>query len=299
MGLRVLILSAGPDNGGVGAGIKRAFEHCAPDWEVRVAVRRKIWFGWDTDLLWRVPTDIAPLFKRADVVHMMDNPAVVEGFVRWKAKPRILHHHGEVWRLNVKEFAARCKAEKVNAYAATFEIAASGLPWLPHPVDLAQMNAIPKRPRRRFTIAQSPSARNVNDTAVLETAFRTGISADLQVIERLPWRAHLTLKANANAVFDSLNSGYGMTLAEAWGLGLPGIAGSDDRQIMDRMTRELGEVPYYPVTKAGLADELRAFVTDPKLCAEYTERGQRALRAFHSEEAVVERLKRVYQEAIG
>jgi len=301
---RVLILSPGPDNGGVGIGIKRAFDRYAPGWEVRVAVRRRIWFGWDTDILWdrRSADLVAGLFRRADVVHMMETPAVVETFAGWERKPRIIHHHGAIYRAHAAEFDGRAAREGIAAYGATFELASAGhLRWLPHPVDLEQMQRqVRPATRTKPVIAQSPSARSVNDTDALAAAFATGrIPADLRLIERLPWRAHLAAKAGADAVFDSLATGYGMTLAEAWGMGIPGIAGADDPAVLAVMLAAIGHVPYYPVTRAGLVDEVATFAADPELRREYAERGAATVAAHHAEPRIVERLVAAYEEAIG
>lgn len=308
--MKVLIIGSGVDNGGVQIAIKQAFDRHAPDWEVRSVTRAQNWIQYDQDILWPPGADgigeqVAELFAKADVVHVMEKFGAIESFPGWEDKPRIMHHHGSVFRGDPHGFVARCKREGILQLGAIFDIiklAPGDLMWLPNPVDLRMMlryRADGFRPHNRIRIAQSPAGRGPNHTNQFLKAMEQVYGAEPLLIEHQPWREHLRRKATADAVFDSFTTGYGITLSEGWGMNLPGIAGCSDSEALTVMERYIGYIPYFPVTEEIVVDRLRMFVEDDEVRDHYADLGWQTVNDFHEESKVVDQLKVIYEQAVG
>ena len=306
--MNILIISNGADNGGVGIAIKQAFDRHT-DWNVRFVRRANNFINYDADIEWR-PGDgatgavVSELFEHADVVHVMEKFPVIEQFAGWESKPWIMHHHGGVFRSNPTAFVSRCKELGVIQIGAIFDIlklAPDDVEWLPNPVNIPMMlryRAANYNLSPRLRITQSPTGHGSNHTRQFLEAT-AGLGADVSLIERMPWHDHLRVKARADIVFDSLTTGYGITLTEGWGMNIMGVAGADDPDALELMRSTIGYVPYYEVTEQTFAERMAALVESNELQRTYTALGWQCVNDFHDERKVVEQLKGIYERAVG
>jgi hypothetical protein len=137
-----------------------------------------------------------------------------------------------------------------------------------------------------------------------------GLAVELDLIERTTWAECLRRKATADIYFDQLYLGYGCNAIEAWGMGLPVIAGLDPDRAAEvnhpipettraRMLHEWGSMPFYETTEAALLDSLRDLVKSAELRAEWALRGMAHVARFHGQLPALERLIEMYQRTVG
>src|SRR5688500_18146934 len=142
-------------------------------------------------------------------------------------------------------------------------------------------------------IAPAPTNRTVKSTALLIEAverLKVDYDVELDLIEHVSWTECLHRKAKADIYFDQVKLGYGNNAVEAWGMGIPVVAGGSD-DTLDEMERRFGALPFYHATEETIYDALRELVESPKLRAKYGRIGLEHVRKFHDEKVVVEQLK--------
>lgn len=304
--MRVLILSNGADNGGVGIGLKRAFARHAPDFEVRSVTRANNYIGFKPDVLWPPGADdsfVRSLWNKADVVHIMDKFEAAEFFPGYERKPRIIHHHGAIFRSNPQGFVERARAEGIQAVVATFDLLrhAPELEWLPHPVNTDQMQRIRISEyvsNKRLKVIQSPGAGDNGTDRFLQAAFESEANFDVEILRRLPWDECMKRKARADLLFDSFDIGYGMTSVEAFAMGIPVISGGDELTLR-QIEHHLGFVPFMQATHDSIGAVLDEAVRDWNVRTHYAALGEQVAWDFHAEAKVVQRLRSIYQRAMG
>lgn len=151
-------------------------------------------------------------------------------------------------------------------------------------------------------VAHAPTARKIKSTEpflrAVERLQSEGYDLELDLIEKVSWKECLQRKASADLYFDQTILGYGNNAIEAWGMGIPVIAGASERTLQEMRRRFSNELPFYQATEATIYDALKAMVQSPDLRAEYGERGRFHVQKFHDQRVVVEQLKDVYRRAI-
>jgi len=154
----------------------------------------------------------------------------------------------------------------------------------------------------RIVIAHAPTNRSVKSTAQFLEAINQlkadGYPVELELIERASWAQCLARKSRADIFFDQTLLGYGCNALEAWGMGIPVVAGASD-ETLDEMERRFGHLPFYHATEETIYDALKELVESPELREQYGQIGHDYVRRFHSEEVVVAQLKDLYLRAIG
>lgn len=302
--MRLLILSNAYDTGGIGSSLKAAFERHT-DWDVRFVRRKANFLGYPPDVEWpsgaRVPQLVADLWRRADVVHMLDRYQPAASLPGYEQKPRVIHHLGDTFRQNAESYMARARAEGIAQLACTFDLAiAPDITWLPMSCDTARMTHErgAYRPGPRPRVMQTPAARIHNDTDAFLAAIAGVEGMDLELIEGVAWPEAVRRKAQADILFDSFVSGYGLSVIESWAMGVPAMCGTDDPAVDRRVTETLGGMPYEPVTRGTVADRLRALLDSPARRRELGEAGRDVVERFHTEARVVERLIPIYTAAM-
>lgn len=305
--IRVLNLSAGGDTGGQGIRTKRAFDrHSAFPYRSVVASVR---LGYPTDLLVGRNIDrrgVEGLWEKADVIHVRTHLRPWSRLHRARPRPVVLHHHGTMFRADPIELDRQADAIGAVQIVSTIDLLglARNLVWLPAPYDLAELAAIRKRehrPSKRIRIAHAPTNRVVKSTAVvIEAVARLAerYPIDFDLIEDVPWAECLARKARADIYVDQLHLGYGCNSIEAWGMGMPVVAGIEDPAVRERMVDMLGEVPFHEATVHDLVDRLEELVADPALRRRAARRGTAYVRRWHDDERVVRQLEGLYREAI-
>ena len=275
---------------------------------IRSAHRSEAYFEFPRDILWDRHTEmeVRRLANEADVIHLNNS---------WKAyqrlrlrKPALLHHHGSLFRSNPAPLLAASRRLGFVQAVSTIDllkIAPDELTWLPTAYDIDALVAFGAAHRRdpdgRLRIVSAPTSRTWKSTDALEAAVRElqseGLPVDLVLVEGKPWAECLTTKATADIYFDQVILGYGCNAIEAWGMGIPVVAGADP-WATDRMLSEYGTLPFYEATVDTIASSLRAMVKSPDLRAEYAERGMAHARRFHDERPALTRLVELYVRAI-
>src|SRR6185369_446611 len=105
-------------------------------------------------------------------------------------------------------------------------------------------------------IVHAPTNRTLKHTDLFLEAVRQlteeGLPIDLDLIEGQTHSECMARKAQADIVFDQLAFGYGCNAVEAWGMGIPVIAGAEDQWVLNRMDQEWGGLPFMLATTQNL-----------------------------------------------
>ena len=179
------------------------------------------------------------------------------------------------------------------------------LHWLPTAYDVDWLAQVGEQNRRkpdgRVRVVSAPTNRDYKSTAALEQAVRQlqaeGLPVDLVLVEGRPWSECLAIKATADIYFDQVILGYGCNAVEAWGMGIPVIAGAQP-WTLGKMTEMWGGLPFYEATEQTIVDAIRMLVQSADLRAEYAEKGMAHVRKYHDEKPALERLVELYAETL-
>ena len=106
-------------------------------------------------------------------------------------------------------------------------------------------------------------------------------------------------KAKADILVDQLTLGYGCNAIEAWGMGIPVVAGTTDPVTRDRMLSILGELPFYEATEKTLTARLEELIVSEPLRAEWGARGLAYAKRWHDDQAVMRQAEGLYERAIA
>lgn len=280
---------------------------------IRSAHRSAAYFDFPTDIVWTRQTEveIRDLVEQADIIHLNNSYAPAQRFhVR---KPMLLHHHGTLFRSNPSYMLDTARHHRMLQAVSTIDLTRSApdlLHWLPTAYDIDALAAFAKkrdvlkhriRPDGRIRVVSAPTNRELKSTAQLIAAVRhlqgEGLPLDLELIEGRTNLEVLTAKATADIVFDQTMYGYGCNAVEAWGMGVPVIAGADDWTLA-AMRKAWGGLPFYEATDATIADAIRALAQSKDLRAEWGARGLAHVRRYHDEKPALERLAKLYGMAI-
>ena len=312
--MNILSVHKGQDTGGQGWRMTDAFRRLAPDWNFRSAYAPNAFFYLD------YPRDVNPwdgevvkrLWKQADVVHLHNNFATAKIMERLvgrmhysyaKAKKAVIHYHGTTFRANPKVHLAQQAQWGATALVSTLDLwllAPEQTQWLPAPYDLEWLYAM-RKPNRTKTIkiAHAPTERGVKDTdsflAATDRLKAEGHAIEVDLIEGVNWMECLARKAKADIYYDQVLLGYGCNAIEAWGMGIPVIAGGAPDTLAE-MERRFGALPFYNASKDTIYDALLALM-DKQTRAEYAKRGLAHVQAYHDDRKIVEQLKDIYTRA--
>jgi len=305
--VNVLSLMMGADTGGVSVAIAKAFRD-VPGWDVRSIASTDNYIRYDTDLPWSA---VSEQWTQADVIHLHHS---LVGHIRltngWKSyrlpvKPYVVEFHGTGYRENPDPLLDEMQLYNAIGVVSTLDlwlIAPTRTEWLPCPINVERLRAMKQPSTDRILICHAPTNREIKSTAVLLKAVKRlqdeGLPVDLDLIEHRPWAECLERKARADIYFDQVILGYGCNALEAWGMGIPVVAGAAD-DTLDEMERRFGVLPFYHATEETIYDALREMVESPELRKRYGQIGHDYVRKYHDEPVVVEQLKAIYQRAVG
>jgi nucleotide-binding universal stress UspA family protein len=304
--VRVLNASHVADTGGNGYRTAKAFARLT-DWHYRATCRTTNYLAYPQDLPW---DQALAEWRKADVVHVRDG---FQAQARLGApdRPTVIHHHGTQLRLKHETLIPEQRRRRAIGLAATLDLLAyapDDLTWAPALYDLGALAAM-RRPIDDgvLRIAHAPTNRAVKSTeAFLAAAERLGRELPVEVIliERTPWTECLRRKATADIYFDQVALGYGNNAIEAWGMGIPVVAGAA-RDTLDEMERRFGStdhghqpqaLPFLLADEGSIYRALR-LLADPEVRAAWGEHGRRHAERWHSEAAGVAFLSAVYRAA--
>jgi hypothetical protein len=121
---------------------------------------------------------------------------------------------------------------------------------------------------------------------------------ELVLVEGKPWRDGMAIKATADIYFDQVQLGYGCNAVEAWGMGIPVIAGADE-WTLTKMRNIYGKtLPFYEATEATIKDAIADLATNKAKRTQYAKRGLSHVRRWHDEKPALTRLATLYRLAL-
>ena len=280
------------------------------DWlRIRSAHRATAYFDFPTDIIWTRRTEqmIRTLIMAADVIHLNNSEMAYKHFsIR---KPALLHHHGSLFRNDPERMLYKAKQYRMQQAVSTIDLqkpAPDLLPWLPTAYDIDSLQVFAAEHRRepdgRVRIVHAPTNRTLKHTDLFLEAVRQlteeGLPIDLDLIEGQTWAETMKRKAQADIVFDQLAFGYGCNAVEAWGMGIPVIAGAEDPWVIQRMSDLWGYVPFYEAGAASLKASVKRMVESADLRARAAEEGLNHVRTYHDEKPALAILADLYEQAI-
>lgn len=304
--MKVLIVSAGDDCGGVAIALQQALNRYT-DWETREVHRSQNYISYPTDILWpegtEKPDGLDDLFREADVVHVMERWDAVDHYPEWTAKPLVLHHHGTIFReWNTQYLIQSAKEFRAYVVASTIDLTLLDptIEWLPNPCDIGRMRGIrvsEYAPHDGLLSAHSPTWRALKGTdSFVAAATAAGISVD--VIEHTDWESCLHRKAKADIFYDQMTAGYGLSGIESMAMGIPTIGGCPDQRVLDLMFRSWGNLPFMLATPYTLPWVME-FFKDPENRRASAAVSTWFVEKYHSEANVARQLVSVYEKAMA
>jgi hypothetical protein len=261
--------------------------------EIRSAHRVTHYFEFPNDIVWTPMTEpfIKELLRKADVVHLNNSFRAVSRF--HINKPMLLHHHGSMFRNNAVNMLGVAKHHKMAQAVSTVDLlkpAPDVLRWLPSAYDIDELQRIGKANRRepdgRVRIVHAPTNRALKHTDLFLSIVQGKTNAET-----------LIEKAKADIVYDQIAFGYGCNGIEAWGLGVPVIAGGEPWTI-HKMKEMWGSLPFAEATEKTLSGVIEELVASADARAEYAERGLQHVRKYHDEQPALQILLELYHEAM-
>lgn len=295
--MRVLNLG-NSDLGGDGIRTKHAFDRRAPGWTYNVAVRVRNYIDYPTDVDF---TRAGALVADADVIHAR-NSFKATRLAGGLNKPIVVHHHGTRLRNNPDLVLAEQRAHRALGLAATLDLwllARDELEWLPAPYDIDWLASL-RRPVDDgvLRIGHAPTNRAIKSTEAFLTAvdkLAREIPVELVLIEGRSWTDCLARKGTCDVYFDQVILGYGNNAIEAWGMGIPVIAGAADVTLAE-YDRRFGGLPFCPADEGSIYAAL-VTLADPGPRAAWARRGVEHARRWHDEARVVTQLQDIYRRA--
>lgn len=311
--MRVLILSAGDDTGGVGVALAQALNRHT-DWEAREVHRTQNYIDYPTDILWppgtEKPSGLDELFAKADVIHVMERWQAVEPFDGWQDKRKVLHHHGSLFRANHVALSQWAREFRAVAIVSTLDLLLidPSAEWLPNPCDIGKMQSYVQQHSGR-TIAHSPTSRALKATSAFLEAM-DGLPYKVDLIEKQTWETALKRKATADVFFDQLLIGYGLAGIEAMAMGIPVIAGASGeiisqlgipggRYLIQTMARRFGYLPFLVAEAETLRERIVELMTDHGLAQLIGSAGLYHVNRYHDEAKVAKQLVDIYERALA
>jgi hypothetical protein len=310
---------------------------------IRSAHASEAYFEFPADIRWMPrrhghPNNalVQQLADECDVIHLNNSHHAYNRLRMHRLrKPALLHHHGTLFRNHPDGLLLAARQFHMLQCVSTIDLqrrAPDLLHWLPTAYDLDALMAIreqvmgkrPKVPRvdRSFgsewepqpqrdpsivRIVSCPTNREIKSTDALEAAVSQlqaeGLPVELVIVTGRPWAESLAVKATADVYFDQVGLGYGCNAVEAWGMGIPVVAGADSWTLA-RMRKEWNlrgnaPLPFFPATEATIGDAIRALVQGgPDYREEWADTGYRHAATYHAEKPALARLAELYGMAI-
>lgn len=291
------------DTAGIGRNTALAFARHARDWrynavKLRTEPTRSNWLQYPIHTPW---SDAAALAAQADVIHA-NNSFKAARLLGALDKPLVLHHHGTLFRNKTQAVLAAQRELKAVGIASTLDLwllAPDELEWLPAPYDLDWLASLRKPANDGvLRIGHAPTSRAYKSTdAFLRAVEKLGadIPIELVLIEREPWERCLEIKGTCDVFYDQVALGYGSNSIEAWGMGIPVIAGGADDTLAE-MEARFGSLPFVLADEGSIYEAL-VKLTDPAERTKWSHRGLDHVQQWHDEKPAVEQLKKIYQRA--
>lgn len=305
---RVFNVSAGQDTGGQITRLIRAFEG-NPRWQMSGLATTQTYIAYPGDVSLprrEVRRAMTQMWNEADVVHAHRQLLTFELLDRAARRPIVLNHHGTVFRRDPGQMLRDARHIGAVGVVSTIDMLIDpDLVWLPAPHRISELSAFRTehyRPGAPLRIAHAPTNREVKSTSVVLAAIATLKARhpiEFDLIENVRWTECMARKARADILVDQLTLGYGNNAVEAWGMGIPVVAGTTDGATRERMIDILGDLPFYEATERNLVQRLEELIVDRALRAEWGARGLAYAKRWHDDLRVAKQAEGLYERAIA
>src|SRR5574338_115020 len=276
---------------------------------------RYAFFDYPGDLAWDRSSHslVQELADAADLIHLTNETKAYTQLGQHKVrKPALIHHHGTLLRNHPGLVLPNARRFHMLQAVSTVDLlrVSDDLHWLPTAYDLEELEVIRDLNRRpedgKVRIISAPTNRDIKSTAALEAAVAQlqseGLPVELVLIEGRSWAECLALKATADIYFDQVKLGYGCNAVEAWGMGIPVVAGADD-WTLNRMRQEWNlkpddPLPFYEATEATIYEALLLLVSSASMREAWGGIGRAFAEKYHAEKPALARLAELYSMAV-
>lgn len=313
--VKVLVWARGVDTGGQGWRIGQGFAKHAPDWQVDVPPGSANPLGYpERPMTPRERFGLVPrLYAQADVVHLRTN---LDGWRKednGACKPIVLHHHGSLFREAHGSIAKGARAIGAVQIVSTLDLTLHepDVEWLPSPYPMAELAALRDPRDGPVRIAHFPTSAKVKSThAFLAATQRLAERYPIEVltnvvrghVRHIPvdeggWAEVMARKATADIYFDQVQLGYGNNAVEAWGMGIPVVAGVVDPAVRALMVERFGRLPFVEATEDTIEVTLERLIQSRAMRDEYGNQGRDHALRFHDDAKVVAQLQGIYASA--
>lgn len=306
--MKVFLLATGQDTAGTGGRIASAFSRLVPNWDVASMTGSTNYMLYGGSLRFH-PRDVQRRWDTADVIHLRNAFDAVRLYGRrYPNKPLVIHHHGTIYRNDHVKLNATAKAKGVVQLVSTVDLMKYGedLVWCPSPYSADYLKLVVAHNTRkegteaRFLIAHAPTNREIKGTETVLKAIEVlqgrGYPVDLELIERQSWRACIARKSHADLYIDQFELGYGCNTIEAWGMGIPVIAGATP-EIRKRMISMWGELPFVEASEDvdSIIEAVIPLIESKTKRDAAISRGMGHFTKYHDDTVVVPMLKSIYE----
>lgn len=287
--MQVLSVHKGCDTAGIGWLLAKAFAARSGDIRLRSAVWKSNYIDYPHDLPW---WRAARAWSAADVVHLHNTIRTWQ--LMGADRPFVLHHHGTYYRENADRLNREVSDAGGRAVVATLDLLGHGddLTWCPAPYDLDWLAGFRKPQGGRLRVGHAPTDRALKSTEAFLAACAK-LDVEPVLIEQRPWLECLAVKGTCDVLFDQVQLGYGHNAIEAWGMGIPVIAGAADATL-DRMQGTFGYLPFLTATATTIGDTINALLEDDRR-DRWAARGLDHARRWHDGAETVARLSGIYR----
>ena len=313
------------DPGGVVARLQEAsVQHPEVGLRIRSAHKQDQYFRFPGDLSWghNAPkgqrAEVRQLAYACHVMHLNNSDrGLFELGMSKSQKPVLLHHHGTLFRNNTERMLGIARQYKMVQAVSTIDLqkpAPDLLHWLPTAYDIGALQKFGKSDRQddRIRIGHFPTNRELKYTDLFIEAVRElqeeGLPLDLvpgefltekkDWLPRWTWAQTMAAKADCDILYDQLNFGYGCNAVEAWGMGIPVIAGADHWTIR-RMVDLWGTLPFVAAQPMSLKGIIRKMVKSEQMRKDAAAVGLAHVLKYHDELPALEILAGLYHDAMA
>ena len=299
----VFAIATGQDTAGWNWRIAQAMNAHAEGWEVRAMAATETYLRYPVDLPWNL-AECLERYQAADVIHLQNQTAGWSLYDRGAGKPTVLQHHGTIFRDDHRRIARQARKIGMVQTCSTIDLTLyeQGVEWIGVPYrrsDLMRYREMQK-PDGIIRIGHAPTNREVKGTehflAVMDR-LKEVWDVETVLIERQPWATCLAKKAQCDIFYDQLELGYGSNAVEAWGMGIPVVAGVVDPKVRALMVERWGHLPFAETDADNLEMLLALMLGSEQMRREYAFIGLEHFARWHDERAVAPRLVDLYESA--
>lgn len=294
--------------------MKRAFDRYPTDWSMTALATSPTYIKYPEDV--SIPPSrkesrelMERLWAEAEVVHVHRHLLWFADFDKRNPRPIVFNNHGTAFRAESRQILREARHVGAIVVVSTIDLLNfdKDLVWLPAPYQIDQLQSLRKRDKppatngRAIRIVHAPTDRRIKSTAEVIAAvdrLSRKYPIEFDLIENVPWLECLKRKARADIVVDQLTLGYGCNAIEAWGMGIPVIAGTTDPATRERMVAMLGELPFYEATEANLVQRIEELIADKELRDEWGRRGLAYAREYHDDLKIMRQAEDLYEQSI-